>query len=188
MADPHVLSALFDKYSETLGLLKQLERQAAKHGDALSHIEAVIHLYRPEWTPEGTRPRKPHRPSRWPGRGEGMRTALLILRETQSVLTTREIVVRVLDRLNMPEPDYDELKLICSSLNSALRNKAAKLGVAIALTIATAAIGWGWNYGLTQERAYEQEARQAHANQTENGCYQIACRLRPRLRASGLGR
>jgi hypothetical protein len=30
-----------------------------------------------------------------------------------------------LDRLNMPEPDYDDLKLICSSFNSALRNKAA---------------------------------------------------------------
>ena len=58
-----------------------------------------------------------------------MRTALLILREAQSPLTTREIVVRVLGRLKMPEPDYDDLKLICSSLNSALRNKAAKGGV-----------------------------------------------------------
>jgi hypothetical protein len=37
----------------------------------------------------------------------------------------------VLDRLNMPEPDYDELKLICSSFNSALRNKAARGGLTL---------------------------------------------------------
>jgi hypothetical protein len=50
---------------------------------------------------------------------------------------------------------------------------ATKLGVVIALFIAVFAIGWGWNYGLVQERTYEQEARQAHANQAEDGCYQI---------------
>jgi hypothetical protein len=60
-----------------------------------------------------------------------MRTALAILRDATEPLTTREIVVRVLDRLNMPEPDYDDLKLICSSFNSALRNKAARGGVTL---------------------------------------------------------
>lgn len=51
---------------------------------------------------------------------------------------------------------------------------ATKLGVVIALAIAVAAIGWGWNYGLRQERTFEQEARQAHADQAKNGCYQIS--------------
>jgi hypothetical protein len=50
---------------------------------------------------------------------------------------------------------------------------ATKLGVVIALAIAVAAIGWGWNYGLRQERTYEQEARQAHADQSKNSCYQV---------------
>jgi hypothetical protein len=58
-----------------------------------------------------------------------MRTALAILRGATEPLTTRQIVLMVLDRLNMPEPDYDDLKLICSSFNSALRNKAARGGV-----------------------------------------------------------
>ena len=131
MAETHVLSALFGKYAEILGHLEQCERRADKHSQSLAHIEAVIRIYSPQWRPEGTKPRKPHKPSRWPTKNAGMRTALLILREAQSPLTTREIVVRVLDRLNMPEPDYDDLKLICSSLNSALRNKAAKGGVAL---------------------------------------------------------
>lgn len=64
-------------------------------------------------------------------RGAGMRTALAILRDAPEPLTTRQIVVMVFDRLNMPEPDCDDLKLICCSLNSALRNKAARGGVAM---------------------------------------------------------
>jgi hypothetical protein len=51
---------------------------------------------------------------------------------------------------------------------------AAKLGLFIALAISASAIGWGWNYGLTQEFTYEQEARQAHAKYTKNGCNEIA--------------
>jgi hypothetical protein len=60
-----------------------------------------------------------------------MRTALAILRDATEPLTTRQIVLMVLDRLNMPEPDYGELKLICSSFNSALRNKAARGGLTL---------------------------------------------------------
>ena len=131
MAETHVLSALFDKYSEILGQLKQAERQANSHSQSLAHIEAVIRLYRPEWTADGVKARKPHKPPRWPSRGAGMRTALAILRDATEPLTTRQIVLMVLDRLNMPEPDYDDLKLICSSFNSALRNKAARGGLTL---------------------------------------------------------
>ena len=131
MAETHVLSALFDKYAEILGHLKQCERQANSHSESLAHIEVVIRLYRPEWTAGGVKARKPHKPPRWPSRGAGMRTALTILRESPEPLTTRQIVLMVLDRLNMSEPDYDDLKLICSSFNSALRNKAARGGVTL---------------------------------------------------------
>lgn len=131
MAETHVLSALFDKYAEILGQLKQAERQANSHSQSLAHIEAVIRLYSPEWTADGVKARKPHKPPRWPNRGAGMRTALSILRDAPEPLTTRQIVLMVLDKLNMPEPDYDDLKLICSSFNSALRNKAARGGVTL---------------------------------------------------------
>lgn len=131
MAETHVLSALFDKYAEILGQLKQCERQANSHSQSLSHIESVIRLYRPEWTADGVKGRKPHKPPRWPSRGDGMQTALSILKASPEPMATREIVVRVLDRLNMPEPDHDDLKLICSSFNSALRNKAARGGVTL---------------------------------------------------------
>jgi hypothetical protein len=129
MAELHVLSALFDKYAEILGRLKQCERQANSHSQSLAHIEAVIRLYRPEWTGDDVKARKPHRPPRWPNRGAGMRTALTILREATEPLTTREIVVRVLEIHNMSELEYDEIKLICASFNSALLNKAGRNGL-----------------------------------------------------------
>jgi hypothetical protein len=50
---------------------------------------------------------------------------------------------------------------------------ATKIVVIIVLVVAVFAIGWGWNYGLVQERSYEQEAGEAHAAQTKNGCLQM---------------
>jgi hypothetical protein len=131
MAELHVLTALYDKYASVMGALRQCEGEADKHRTDLEHIEATIKLFKPDWTGEGIKPRKAHRASRWPSRGAGMKTALSILRIATDPLTTRQIVLMVLDRLNMPEPDYDDLKLICSSFNSALRNKAARGGVAL---------------------------------------------------------
>ncbi len=129
MAEPHVLTALYSKYALVMGELRKAQTHADKHRESLVHIEATIKLFKPDWIGDGIKPHKSHRASRWPSRGAGMRTALSILREATEPLTTREIVVLVLDRLSMPEPHYAELKLICASFNSALRNKSAKGGV-----------------------------------------------------------
>jgi hypothetical protein len=129
MAEPHVLSALFDKYACVMGELRRCESEAEKHRASLASIEATIKLFKPDWTGDGIKPHKAHRPSRWPKGSGGMRMALTILREAAEPLTTRQIVVRVLERHKMPEPHYDEVKLICSSFNSAFRNKAAKGGL-----------------------------------------------------------
>jgi hypothetical protein len=126
MAEPHVITALHRKYAEIMGELRKCEGQADKHRASLEHIEATMRLFKPEWTGEGIRPHKLHRSSRWPSRGAGMKAALSVMRDATEPLTTRQIVLMALERCNMPEPDYDELKLICSSFNSALRNQAAK--------------------------------------------------------------
>jgi hypothetical protein len=129
MAEPHVLTALYDKYAVVMGALRQCEGEADKHRVNLEHIGATIKLFKPEWTGDGIKPRKAHKASRWQGRGAGMKTALSILRTATEPLTTRQIVLMVLERHSMPEPDLDELKLICASFNGALRNKAAKGGL-----------------------------------------------------------
>jgi hypothetical protein len=126
MAEPHVLTALYDKYAVVMGALRQCECKADKHRADLEHIEATIKLFKPEWTGDGIKPRKAHRASRWPGRGAGMKTALSILRTATEPLTTRQIVLMVLERHNMPEPELDELKLICASFNGALPNRIGR--------------------------------------------------------------
>jgi|CXWL01.1.fsa_nt_gi hypothetical protein len=126
MAEPHVLTALYAKYARIMGALRQSEGQADKHRADLAHIAATILLFKPDWTCEGIKPRKAHKPSRWPRRGAGMKTALSVLRQAKGPLSTREIVVRVLEHHKMAEPDYDELKRICASFNGALRNRIGR--------------------------------------------------------------
>lgn len=126
MAELHVLTALHTKYSQLMGQLRQRECEAERLRGDLAHIEAVIRLYRPDWSGDSIKPRFVPKPSRWGGRGEGLRTALAILREADAALTTREIVVRVLERRGQDEPPYDELKLICASFNGALRNRIGR--------------------------------------------------------------
>ncbi|MEQ1726076.1 MAG: hypothetical protein ABL882_09145 [Sphingopyxis sp.] len=126
MAEPHVLTALYAKYATVMGALRQCEGQADKHLADLAHIAATIHLFNPDWTGAGIKPRRAHKPSRWPRRGAGMKTALTVLRQATGPLSTREIVVRVLAHHKMAEPDYDELKRICASFNSALTNRVGR--------------------------------------------------------------
>lgn len=126
MAELHVLTALYDKYAFIMGALRKSEREAESLRANLTHIEATIKLFKPEWTGNDIRPRKAHRASRWPSRGAGMRAALTILRDAPAPLTTREIVVGALAMHDIPEPEYDEIKLICASFNSSLRNMAAR--------------------------------------------------------------
>jgi hypothetical protein len=126
MAETHVMSALHRKYAEIIGELRKSENQSEGHRASLEHIEATIKLFKPEWTGEGMRPHKAHKPSRWPKRGAGMKAAFIVLKGATGPLTTREIVLRVLEYHSISEPEYDELKLICSSFNSALTNRVGR--------------------------------------------------------------
>lgn len=126
MAEIHVLSALYRKYSYVMGEVRKAEKQAEKHRSDLEHLEAVIHLFNPDWTGDGVKPRKAHKPSRWSRRGAGMQTALEVLRDSAEPLTTRQIVIEALERQKIPEPHYDDLKRIMASFNSALTNRAGR--------------------------------------------------------------
>jgi hypothetical protein len=126
MAELHVLTALHARYAETMGALRQSEREAERLRGDLAHIEAVIRLYRPEWSGDRIKPRRTYSPSRWGGKGEGMRTAMAVLREASEPLTARQIVVLVLERLGHAEPSSGELNLIAGSFNSSLRNRIGR--------------------------------------------------------------
>jgi hypothetical protein len=126
MAETHVLTALYRKYALVMGEVRKAQQQAEKHHADLEHIEAVIRLFNPNWTNDGIKPRKAHKPSRWSKRGAGMQTGLEVLRDATEPLTTRQIVVQSLERQKLPEPHYDDLKRIMASFNSALTNRAGR--------------------------------------------------------------
>ncbi|MEP7349415.1 MAG: hypothetical protein ABI668_05620 [Sphingorhabdus sp.] len=117
MADTHILTALQDKYRRTKGQLSALDAQAAQLRIDLDHIEHVIRLFQQDWRADNTTI-VPRKPSRWQKRGQGIQTALAVLREASEPMTVREIVLAVYNRLGQPLPTKDELRRQVSTIGA----------------------------------------------------------------------
>ena len=130
MADTHVLSALQDKYRRTKGQITALDAQAAQLRIDLDHIEHVIRLFQQDWR-EDNATIVPRKPSRWPKRGQGIQTALAVLREASKPMTVREIVLAVFERLGQPVPTKDELRLQVSTIGARIKQSEGKGIVAV---------------------------------------------------------
>lgn len=125
MADPIVLHALFDRYNRTKGHLRHHEAQCDDLRADLVHLEATIQMFRAEWTGDESQPVAPYKPSRWLKRGQGIQTALAVLRDATAPMTAREIALAVSERLGRPAPPESELRRISSGFN---RNLAGRIG------------------------------------------------------------
>lgn len=125
MANPIVLHALFDRYNRAKGLLRHHEAQCDDLRADLVHLEATIQMFRAEWTGDESQPVAPYKPSRWLKRGQGIHTALAVLREATAPMTAREIALAVSERLGRPVPPENELRRISSGFN---RNLASRIG------------------------------------------------------------
>ena len=103
MADPHVISALVDKRARIDGEIKMRRFQITRLEMELAHVDAVIRMFRPSYdiakiatkrtfgkNPAGTR------------KGDGVRMALTVLRESREPLTTNEIAACILVKLGKP--------------------------------------------------------------------------------------
>jgi hypothetical protein len=102
MAETHVLSALHNKYRQIKGELAALDNQCGKLRDQLVHLEQTITLFDDEWAADDATPKRPRKPSRWTKRGQGLQTALTVLREATAPLSAREIIIEVTRRLGYP--------------------------------------------------------------------------------------
>ncbi len=121
MQDASILPALQDRYAGLLGELKTCDERAEEIKVALVHMEAVIKLYRADWTGSDVAPRRPPYANRYVKVGRGTQTALDVLREAAEPLTVREIVVRVMEKLEIPVT-----ATAVKSLDSTLRYTLAK--------------------------------------------------------------
>ncbi len=65
----------------------------------------------------------PRKPSRWDKRGQGVRTALEVLRGASEPMSAREIVLAVWERTGLPVPAKEELYRISATFNMALSRR-----------------------------------------------------------------
>lgn len=123
MADSNVLSALTRKYALILGELRQCEGRSDKLRADLVHIEATIRLFRADWDSE-VRPRRPRKASRWLRHGDGVRTAIDVLRASPVPMTSREIAVRVLALAGVDCVEAAHLNAAAHSIAASLKLKS----------------------------------------------------------------
>ena len=130
MADPHVITALNAKYARLTGELQKLNRQADRVQADIAHVEATIRLFRADWAGEAIKAIGPIKPSRWKRRGQGLVTALNIMREADGPMTAREIAAKALAAHGITLPDGKTLSTIAGSLAASLERRVGN-GVAM---------------------------------------------------------
>jgi hypothetical protein len=142
MADPHVLTALHNKYRHIKGELAALDNQCDKLRADMMHLEQTIMLFANDWSGDDATARRPNRPSRFAERGLGIKTALTILREASEPMTAREIVIEITRRLDMPISVPKILYQQSASMNTQL---TARIGKGV-VRYEGKPIRWGINY------------------------------------------
>ena len=126
MAQSLVLSALHNKYRQIKGELAALDNQSDKLRGQLVHLEQTITLFADDWTGDDAAPKRPYKPSRWAKRGQGIQTAMAVLREATAPMSAREIIIEVTRRLDMPLPEPQTLYRQSASMNTQLSKRIGK--------------------------------------------------------------
>lgn len=124
MDKSHVMAALFRKYCHLMGELKRYPDRADEIMQSMVHLEAVIRLFRPDADLSKLRPIGARKDTRWHKVGFGIRNVLDILKQADRPLSTREIVMEVMRRANLPTDDKEAVHSVCASIHmSILRRK-----------------------------------------------------------------
>ncbi len=126
MAQSPVLYSLHNKYRHIKGELASLDNQCEKLRADMMHLEHTIMLFANDWSGDDLTGKKPNRPSRWSSRGEGLKTALAILREATAPMSGRDIVIATTRRLDMPLPVPKILYQQSGSMNTLLGKRVGK--------------------------------------------------------------
>lgn len=119
MAESHVISALVAKKAALSGEVVALQRQIAVLETHLSHIDATIKLFEPDYDLRSIRPKRIIAKQRYFQRGEVMIMVLDVLRTADKALSTREVGEALLNSkgANLNEVDWHvALKPVLSCL------------------------------------------------------------------------
>ena len=129
MDDTHCLHTLQRKYGAVLGELKMARALVEKLEKDATHLEATIRIFRAEWTADTVPPRKPRKPIRWMRHGDGVATAIDVMRDAGKPLTIAEIVRQMMERHGITDTDPRSVKSLKTSTAAALFKRLGK-GVA----------------------------------------------------------
>ncbi len=98
MAESHVVSGLVAKRSELAGLVQHYQTEISRMTGDLTHIDATIKLFAPEFDLRTLRAKEHRERNQYFKLGECQRMTLDILREAESALTSRQIAAELLQR------------------------------------------------------------------------------------------
>jgi hypothetical protein len=120
------MSALFRKYCHLMGELKRYPDRTDEIRQSMAHLEAVIRLFRPDADLSKLRPIKPRKDTRWHKVGFGIRNVLDILKQADRPLSTREIVLEVMQRAGLPTDDKKSVAAVCCSIHMSILRREGR--------------------------------------------------------------
>ena len=101
-AKPNLVKTLTSKHARLQGLALRNEADRPIHLLNLYHVECVIRMFAPDWTP--ARPIAPRGPKKLGRYGAMTRGAIAVLREADRPLSARELAVQVLAKEGKDDP------------------------------------------------------------------------------------
>ncbi len=103
MAESHLISVLTKKRAELLGRLNHIKKKYNDISETLLHVDHTIKLFSPEFDLRSVKSKRTNQRNPYFGRGELQALVLTCLREAQSPMNYKEIVVQILEIKGMDE-------------------------------------------------------------------------------------
>ncbi len=128
MAESHVVTGLVAKRAELAGLIDHHQKEIARIGDDLRHVDATIKIFAPDMNLRGVRSKAVRQRNSYFRPGEGPRAVLDVLRIAGQPLTTREVTERVMTKRGIELALIDAVqKSVAIILNKLLAKKLIRI-------------------------------------------------------------
>jgi hypothetical protein len=128
MPRSHLLDGLIKLHARIEGCMigKRDRSHDSKNVGRLAHVCVVIRMVEPEFDFRRIKPRKSYGTNPWFKRGEGLLTAIEVLREATKPLTMREIVLGILAKRRVTDFSREQLLVLTNTIRITLTRKKGK--------------------------------------------------------------
>ncbi|RKG37419.1 hypothetical protein [Acinetobacter rongchengensis] len=109
MAESHLISVLTKKRAELLGQIESHQKDIQRISEILLHVDHTIKLFSPEFDLRSIKSKRTNQRNPYFGRGELQTLVLTCLREAQSPMNYKEIMVQILEVKGMDESLRDDV-------------------------------------------------------------------------------